>query len=116
MLFSDDIASSEAVIEERRNKLAASTLQLQEKTADIDSILVAAERVGLKSKAEDIEGDVSQLMTDLDVGENRIREAESSSEVLGEYREEAKRTREQLQRLVHVFIIYRTEVPIKTIV
>lgn len=98
LLFSDDIASSEVVVEEKKKDLAVATLQLQEKTVDIDSLLVAAEEVGLKSKAEEIEGDISKLMADLDMGENMIRETESSSEVLGDYQEETKKSREQLQK------------------
>ncbi len=98
MLFLDDIASSETAVQEKRKELAVVTLQLQEKTVDIDSILGAAVEVGLKSKAEEIEGDISKVMTDLDVGENKIREAESSSKVLEDYHEEAKRSREQLQK------------------
>ncbi len=96
--MSEDIASSEVAIEDRKKELDEATLKLQEKTADVSYILTAAGEVGLKSKAEEIEGDVTKLMADLDIGENSLLEAESSSEVLRDYREEARRSREQLQR------------------
>ncbi len=85
-------------IEDRKRELDEATLKLQEKTADISSILIAAGEVGLKSKAEEIEGDVTKLMADLDVGENNLLEAETSSEVLRDYHEETRRNREQLQK------------------
>ncbi len=96
--MSEDIASSEVAIEDRKRELDEATLKLQEKTADISSILIAAGEVGLKSKAEEIEGDVTKLMADLDVGENNLLEAETSSEVLRDYHEETRRNREQLQK------------------
>ena len=81
------------------------TLEHRERTKVLKSLLSTAEEAGLKSKAEEVLGDVTRLLADLDMSETSIREAESSSEVLRDYQEEARKSREQLQRYSpHVFL------------
>ena len=83
---------------DKKKNLMNAQEEHDEATNLLKSLLLAADKVGLKSKAEELLGEMSALITDLQVGKSNIEEAESSNEVLEEFHEEARKSREQLQR------------------
>lgn len=96
--ITESVASSEEKVGDTKKDLLDAQLEHDEAANILKSLLLAAEKVGLKSKAEELLGEMAALITDLQVGKSNIEEAESSSEVLEEYHEEARKSREQLQR------------------
>ena len=94
----EGIARAGGAVEEAKKELEAVMTERHEASDRLDSLLEQAVELGLRPKVEEIKERVSQFSTEFLAGAAAIAEAEAEGKVLEEYREEARRSREQLQR------------------
>ena len=94
----EGITSAGSAIEEAKKELEAMTAERHKASDRLDSLLKKAVELGLRPKVEEIKERVSQFSTEFLAGAAAIAEAEAEGKVLEEYREEARKSREQLQR------------------
>ena len=94
----EGIASAGSAVEEAKKELEAVTTERQQASDRLDSLLERAVELGLRPKVEEIKERVAQFSTEFLAGAAAVAEAEAEGKVMEEYREEARRSREQLQR------------------
>lgn len=92
------MASSEEVVDDKRMDMVSALEKHTKQEGILESSLLAAEKAGLKSKVDEMQDEIAALDIDFQVGKSNIDEAESSNKVMAEYREEARKSRERLQR------------------
>jgi len=64
----------------------------------LEGLVSTAQKVGLKSKAEEVKGYISSAMADWQMLNTAIKEADTSNDVLLKYQHETQKNYETLQR------------------